>query len=130
MTRVHVLDDARKSRNLAAQHADQVLHVRYLVDSRDQADHNFARMDADAAHDVAHDACAQVFVIGGNLKILHPLTDDAGNEVVLILLNDAVFDIDDLVCRCSKAAHGYLMLAYSRDGKLHLVAVVPRRLGA
>ena len=130
MTRVYVLDDARKSRNLAAQHADQVLHVRYLVDSRDQADHDFARMDADAAHDVTDNTCAQIFVVGRDFIILHPLAYDAGNDVVLLFLDSTIFDVDDLVCRCGKAADGDVVFAYGGDRELHFIAVVPRCLSA
>lgn len=62
--------------------AGQVFHVRHHVAGRDQADHDFARMDADAAHDVADDARPGVFVIGGDLEVLHPLADDGDDGVV------------------------------------------------
>ena len=87
-------------------------------------------MDADAAHDVADDARPCVFVVSRDLEIFHPLADDGSDDVIAFFLNGTVFDVDDFVRSCRKAADGDVTLAGSGDGKLHFIAVIPRRLSA
>ena len=127
---VDVLDDAGQARYVPAQALDQVFHVRHHVAGRDQADHDFTRMDADAAHDVADDARPGVFVIGGDLEVLHPLADDGDDGVVPFFLDSAVRHVDDFVRSRSETADSDFALAGSGDGELHLIAVMPGRMGA
>ena len=126
---VDVLDDAGQARYVPAQALDQVFHVRHHVAGRDQADHDFTRMDADAAHDVAEDARPGVFVIGRDLEVLHPLADDGDDGVVPFFLDSAVRHVDDFVRSRSETADSDFALAGSSDGELHLIAVMPGRMG-
>ena len=128
MALVDVLDDAGQAGDVAAQALDQVFHVRNHVAGRDQADHDFAGMDADTAHDVADDARPGVFVIGGNLEVLHPLADDGDDGVVAFFLDGAVRHVDDFVRSRSETADGDFSPAGSGDGELHLIAVMPGRM--
>ena len=130
MAFVDVLDDTFKARHVTAQVLDQIFHVRDHVRCRYQADHDFSRVDADATHDMTDDARPSVFVVGRNLEIFHPLADDGGDDVIAFFLNGAVFDVDDFMGRGRKTADGDVSLTRRGDGKLHLIAVIPRRLSA
>ena len=104
VARVDVLDDADEAGNSGTQHFHQVLHVRNLVAGSDETYHDFASLGADATHDVADDACSCIFVIGRDLKVLHPLADDGGDCIVFLFLDMTFGDVDDLVRSLGKAA--------------------------
>lgn len=125
MTGIDILDDAGQSRYFTAQALYQVFHVRHHIAGRYQADHDFPRMDADAAHDVAYDACPGIFIVSWYLEVFHPLTDHADNDVVVFFLDGAIGHIDDFVSGSGKAADGDLSPAGCRNGKLHFIAIVP-----
>ena len=128
MARIDVLHDARKARHFFAQHVYEVLHMRYDGHGRDDTDHDFSRMDTRSSHNMADNARSPVFIIGGNLIVLHPLPHDGNDLIISVFLYGTGIDINNAMRLFGKTAdvNGLLFATY---GKLHFISIVPRPLG-
>ena len=126
--RLDVLMDADDVRQALAQGFDEFLLARQLLRGRDDDDHELALL-ADAADDVAQHARVAVLVVDGDAQLCDDIAHGIDNLVVALFLDVAVARVDDLVRALCEAADDGLALA-AADRELHLVAVVPRALGA
>ena len=95
MARVNVLNDVRQPRHVFAQHLYKFFHMRHHGYGRDDTNHDLTRMNAGSAHNMTDNSRSPVFIIGGNLIFLHPLTDDRNNFVIAPFLNRTGINIDN-----------------------------------
>lgn len=126
--RLDVLVDADDVRQALAQSPDEFLLARQLLRGRDDDDHELALL-ADAADDVAQHAGVAVLIVDGDAQLCDDIAHGIDDLVVALFLDVAVARVDDLVRALRKAADDGLALA-AANRELHLIAVVPRALGA
>lgn len=126
--RLDVLVDADDVRQALAQGLDEFLLAWQLLRGRDDDDHELALL-ADAADDMAQHARVAVLIVDGDAQLCDDITHGIDDLVVALFLDVAVARVDNLVRALREAADDGLALA-AADWELHLIAVVPRALGA
>lgn len=126
--RLDVLVDADDVRQALAQGFDEFLLARQLLRGRDDDDHELALL-ADASDDVAQHARVAVLIVDGDAQLCDDLAHGIDDLVVALFLDVAVARVDNLVRALREAADDGLALA-AANRELHLIAVVPRALGA
>ena len=89
-------------------------------------EHDHVTIETDAADNMAQDARVAVFIVDGDIEFFDNIAHGIDDVVVPLPLDAAVRRVDDAVAALREAADDR-MAFLAADGKLHFVAVVPRR---